>query len=79
MSNVLAERLSEKAVIGTDGTEIGSLYNITMDIDTGRLEDLLVTPEENADDLGFEFDDSGRYRVPVHHVQSVRDHIVVQR
>ena len=31
MAEILAENLSGKAVMGSDGTELGMLYNITMD------------------------------------------------
>ena len=36
MSDILAENLSGKSVMGSDGTELGLLYNITMDLKSGR-------------------------------------------
>ena len=76
MAQILAENLSEKNVVGSDGTEIGRLYNVTMTHTSGSLRNLLVEPAEgvNAD---FEVDDRGRYRIPVSRVQAVKDHIVV--
>ncbi|AUX08651.1 PRC-barrel domain protein [Halalkaliarchaeum desulfuricum] len=81
MADILAENLSGKAVMGTDGTELGDLYNITMDLKSGRLEHLLVSPHEQLDvrQVSFDTDDRGRLRVPVSTVQAVKDYIVVQR
>jgi sporulation protein YlmC with PRC-barrel domain len=80
MADILAENLSGKAVMGSDGTELGMLYNITMDLKTGKLEDLLVEPDpEAAVNVDFPTDAEGHYRVPVDRVQAVKDYIVVQR
>jgi sporulation protein YlmC with PRC-barrel domain len=79
MAEILAENLSGKSVTGSDGSEIGMLYNITMDLDTGRLENLLIEPKENARIGEFEQDTQGRLLVPVSHVQAVKDHMIVQR
>ena len=80
MADMLAESLSGKAVMGTDGTELGELYNVTMDLETGRLENLLVEPlEEGAVQLDFPTDESGRFQIPVARVQAVKDYIVVDR
>ncbi|WP_121820562.1 PRC-barrel domain-containing protein [Halostella salina] len=81
MSDVLAENLSGKAVMGSDGTELGMLYNITMDLRTGELDDILVDPTEETPtrSVDFDTDSGGRYRVPVSRVQAVKDYIVVQR
>ncbi|MDX1748212.1 MAG: PRC-barrel domain-containing protein, partial [Halobacteriales archaeon] len=45
MPEILAENLSGKAVMGSDGTELGMLYNITMNLKTGALGDLIVDTE----------------------------------
>ncbi|MWV64789.1 photosystem reaction center subunit H [Halorubrum sp. JWXQ-INN 858] len=81
MVDILAENLSGKAVMGADGTELGDLYNITMDLKSGQLYDLLVSPHEHLDPArsGFDVDDRGRIRVPVARVQAVKDYIVVAR
>ena len=80
MPDILAENLSGKAVMGSDGTELGMLYNITMDLKTGTLSDLIVAPEEETTfDAEFNIDESGRYRIPVNRVQAVKDYIVVER
>jgi len=81
MADILAENLSGKAVIGADGTELGDLYNITMELKTGQLNHLLVTPRERLDSsrVSFDTDDQGRIQVPVGAVQAVKDYIVVDR
>lgn len=79
MAEILAENLSGKAVMGTDGAELGMLYNITMNLETGRLEDLVVTPEEGYDPTEFGADAEGRPLIPVQRVQAVKDHMIVER
>jgi sporulation protein YlmC with PRC-barrel domain len=79
MADILAENLSGKAVMGSDGSELGMLYNITMDVKNGKLENLLVEPTEESVAADFPADENGRYRVPVGRVQAVKDYIVVQR
>ncbi|MFB6267850.1 MAG: PRC-barrel domain-containing protein [Halodesulfurarchaeum sp.] len=80
MADILAENLSGKSVMGADGTELGRLYNITMDLKTGRLEDLLVEPLEDAEvTVDFPEDEDGHFRIPVSRVRAVKDYIVVER
>ncbi len=80
MVEILAENLSGKAVMGTDGAELGMLYNITMDLDTGRLEHLLIDPNEDRGvETDFETDPAGRLLVPVGRVQAVKDHMIIER
>lgn len=81
MVDILAENLSGKAVMSSDGTELGDLYNITMDLDSGELNYLLVSPHEQLrpERVDFEVDDMGRLLVPVRNVQAVKDYIVVAR
>ncbi|WP_049926661.1 PRC-barrel domain-containing protein [Halopiger goleimassiliensis] len=81
MSEILAENLSGKSVMGSDGTELGLLYNITMDVKSGKLHDLIVDPDEEVPThkIDFDVDEDGRFRVPVNRVQAVKDYIVVKR
>jgi sporulation protein YlmC with PRC-barrel domain len=78
MAEILAENLSGKAVMGSDGTELGMLYNITMDSNSGRLHNLVVEPDEMLRDSDFPVDDAGRLLIPVTDVQAVKDHMIVQ-
>lgn len=80
MPDVLARNLIDKAVIGSDGTELGTLSTVTMDSETGRLGDLVITPRsETVEQVDLERDDEGRYTIPIGSVQAVKDHIVVGR
>ncbi|WP_225335137.1 PRC-barrel domain-containing protein [Halomicrobium urmianum] len=79
MAEILAENLSGKDVMGTDGAELGSLYNITMDLDTGRLQHLVIDPIEALGETRFERDETGRLLVPVDRVQAVKDHMIIDR
>ena len=81
MPEILAENLSGKAVMGDDGTELGMLYNITVDLGSGRLRNLLVEPNEETPIRAIDFpsNEEGRFQVPVGRVQAVKDYIVVQR
>jgi sporulation protein YlmC with PRC-barrel domain len=78
MAEILAENLSGKDVMGSDGAEIGSLYNITMDLDSGTLHDLVIEPSESYRGE-FDRDDQGRVLVPVSRVQAVKDHMIVDQ
>ncbi|RQH00313.1 PRC-barrel domain-containing protein [Natrarchaeobius oligotrophus] len=81
MSDILAENLSGKSVMGSDGTELGLLYNITMDLKSGSLHNLIVEPDEElpSNSVDFDVNDAGRFLVPVSRVQAVKDYIVVKR
>ena len=79
MPEILAENLSGKDVMGTDGAELGSLYNITMDLKSGTLHDLVIDPNESIGETSFEYDETGRLLVPVNRVQAVKDHMIIQR
>ena len=79
MVEILAENLSGKDVTGSDGAEIGMLYNITMNLDTGRLDNLVIDPNEDRRETDFEHDEAGRIRVPVGRVQAVKDQMIVER
>ncbi|WP_435333902.1 PRC-barrel domain-containing protein [Haloarchaeobius sp. TZWWS8] len=81
MADILAENLSGKSVMGSDGTELGMLYNITMDLKSGELFDLVVEPNEETPvrTIDYDQDENDRFRVPVDRVQAVKDYIVVKR
>jgi len=79
MPDILAENLSDKEVMGSDGAQLGTLYNITMDLKTGTLRSLVLDPSQGTRDLDFERDEAGNYRIPVDRVQAVKDTIVVDR
>ncbi|PSQ14930.1 hypothetical protein BRD02_07765 [Halobacteriales archaeon QS_8_69_73] len=63
MPDILAENLSDKEVMGSDGASLGTLYNITMDLKTGTLRNLVVDPATATVDPDFPRDDHGHYLV----------------
>jgi sporulation protein YlmC with PRC-barrel domain len=78
MPEILAENLSDKTVVGSDGANLGTLYNVTVNLKTGSLRDLVVDANE-ATNADFERNDHGNYLIPVGRVQAVKDNIVVSR
>jgi sporulation protein YlmC with PRC-barrel domain len=84
MPDELAENLSGKEVMTSNGTYIGVLHNIEMNVKNGSITDLLVSPYEdvNPDQVGFETseeDSEETFNVPVSRVRNVDDAIVVQQ
>lgn len=81
MTGVLAKNLSGMEVMGADGVEIGELYNVTMDLRTGQLFDIIIEPNDgiNPVALDLDTDDQGRVHIPVEQVQAVKDYIVIKQ
>ncbi|PCR89594.1 PRC-barrel domain-containing protein [Natrinema ejinorense] len=78
MTTVLASTLSETPVMGADGTEIGTVHNVTMNVETGALRHVLVTP--TADTVGgFDRNDDGKIVVPAHCLSDIDDYLIVDR
>ena len=78
MSNVLAMNLTAMKVMGDDGTELGDLHNITCDIKTGKLGDLVIEPSEKGAEI-YETDEKGYINIPTRRLTAVKDYIVVKR
>lgn len=78
MAKVFAKNLSNKQVMATDGTEIGVLYNVVMDIETSRLVNLVVKPDMALDASKYQYD--GQYiTIPFGSVRAIKDYIVVDK
>ncbi|WP_406660111.1 PRC-barrel domain-containing protein [Methanolobus sp. ZRKC3] len=78
MANVFAKNLSSKQVMATDGTEIGILFNIVMDVKTGNLINLIVKPDMSLDTSRYQAD--GQYiMLPFESVRAIKDYIVVDK
>ncbi len=71
-----ARSLAKKTVVLTDGTVVGTLYNITVDFKTGSIVNLLVKPQNEIPEFRKE---EGLYFIPFECVRSLRDYIVVDR
>ncbi len=71
-----ARSLARKSVVLTDGTVVGTLYNITVDFKTGSIVNLLVRPQNEVPDFKKE---EGLYIIPFECVRALKDYIVVDR
>ncbi|MGQ4556754.1 PRC-barrel domain-containing protein [Halobellus sp. GM3] len=84
MPDELAENLSGKEVMTSKGTYIGVLHNIDMNVKTGTISDLFVSPYEDIDPDQLPFatsDEDGEetLNIPVSRVRNVDDAIVVKQ
>jgi len=78
VTKLFAKNLPNKKVMTTDGGEIGTLANITMDLRTGSLLELLIKPDLALDTEQYETD--GKYiLLPFHAVRAIKDYIVVDQ
>lgn len=80
---VLAKNLSDKTVVDSQGAVVGELHNVTLNFTTGKLENLLVTPEGSPSEQQrhrskYNTTDEGWYMISTDTVTAVRDHIVVE-
>lgn len=71
-----ARSLARKSVVLTDGTVVGTLYNITVDFKTGSIVNLLVKPQNEVPEFRKE---EGLYIIPFECVRSLKDFVVVDR
>lgn len=78
MSKVLGMNLTDMEVMGDDGTELGELHNLTCDLETGNLGDLVVEPTEKARER-YEVRDDGYVHIPTRRLSAVKDYVVVKR
>lgn len=78
MSEILARRLTEKPIVGIDGTDFGTLATVTMDPESGVLRDLVVDRPSRAASGTTDRSEDGRLRIPVSRIETVNDRIVVR-
>ncbi len=73
---VFAKSLARKTVLLSDGTVVGTVYNVTVDLKTGTLIDLLVKPQNDVSELRKQ---DGLYIIPFDSVKSISDYVVIDR
>ena len=76
MPEVLASALNDKPVLSTDGREVGTVYNLTIDQRTGKLDTLLVDPNGNGFEE-FERTDDGYLRIPAAMINGLSDQLMI--
>jgi sporulation protein YlmC with PRC-barrel domain len=77
MRPALASELSDHPVVGTDGTELGTLHDLTADLASGELSAFLIEPADPALREEFETTAAGRLRVPAVEVVALDDQLVI--
>ena len=79
MSKVFARNLLfNKQVMATDGTEIGTLSNVVVEIKGGNIIDLMITPNPNFDASRYRKVDS-YILMPFDSVSAIKDYIIVDK
>jgi len=79
MSKVFARNLLfNKQVMATDGTEIGTLSNVIVEIKGGNIIDLMITPNPNFDASRYRKADS-YILMPFDSVSAIKDYIIVDK
>jgi len=78
MGKVLAMNLTDMRVMGDDGTEIGELKNITCDLETGNLGDLIIDPTQKASEM-YDTHNDGYVHIPTRRLTAVKDYIVIKQ
>ena len=73
---ITARSLARKTVTLSDGTIVGQLYNITVDLKSGTLLNLLVKPVREIPGLKME---DGLYVIPFESVKAISDYIVIDK
>lgn len=73
---IFAKKLAKKVVMSLDGTVIGSVQNLTIDLKTGSLINLVVKPENKYLKLDMQ---GGYYIISFDDIKSIGDYVVVDR
>ncbi|NKE34979.1 photosystem reaction center protein H [Natronococcus sp. JC468] len=76
MTTCLARQLQGKPIVGIDGTDYGTLDNITMGVESGRISELVIRPEDRPP-ARIETDSDGRFRLPLDRIENIDDRIVI--
>jgi|Deesub1362B_J571_1020462.scaffolds.fasta_scaffold00127_26 sporulation protein YlmC with PRC-barrel domain len=77
MERAYLKKIINKKVMGNDGSEIGVLKNVTADLGTGDLIELVVHINEGSSG-SKRFKSEGSYLyIPLSALRSIRDYIVV--
>ena len=76
MATRLARQLQGKTIVSIDGTDFGTLENITMGAEPGTIEELVVEPEDHIPGR-IELDADGRFRLPLERIENIDDRIVI--
>jgi sporulation protein YlmC with PRC-barrel domain len=76
MQKISALKLSNKRVVDSEGSEMGTLLNIVAEAGTGMLKELVVKPADELDTSRFRKEDEYIF-IPFEAVKAIKDVIVV--
>lgn len=76
MAKRFVKNLSNKKVMGIDGSNVGTMHNVVADLHTGALIDLVIKPDMAFDTGGFRTADDFML-VSFEAVRAMKDYIVV--
>ena len=78
MSKEFARNLFNKQVMATDGTEIGVLSNIVVEIRGGNIIDMMVIPNPNFETTRYRKEDNF-ILIPFDSVSAIKDYIIIDK
>jgi sporulation protein YlmC with PRC-barrel domain len=76
MGKVFSGSIVGKEIVNIDGAVLGELENVIFEVQTGKLEDLVVKPDSGLNRMKYRED--GKFvLIPFSSVVAVKDYIVV--
>jgi sporulation protein YlmC with PRC-barrel domain len=78
MAKILAKNLTNKRVMLTDGSELGSANNVVMETHTGALIYLVVKPNSMVDTSKYKTHDNFLL-IPFEAVRAAKDYAIVDK
>jgi len=76
MGSVFTSSIRGYEVMTAEGTELGTVQNVTMDPRTGELQHLRLT-EHNGGGGGYERVEDGQLLIPADRVEAIQDYVLV--
>jgi sporulation protein YlmC with PRC-barrel domain len=76
VADVFAASLAGKEIVNTNGSVLGDLENVVIDLKTGELVDLVVKPDSEYQSHKFR-EDGKHVLIPFGAVVAIKDYIVI--
>ncbi|HNY33369.1 MAG TPA: PRC-barrel domain-containing protein [Methanothrix soehngenii] len=76
MGKVFSGSIAGKEVVNIDGAVLGVLENMTLDVKTGKLVDLVIKPDKELNKTKYR--EGGRFvLIPFTSVVAIKDYVVI--
>lgn len=76
MGKMFSGSIAGKEIVNIDGMVLGELADVTFDVKTGKLADMLVKPDKELNRIKYRED--GRFvLIPFASVVAIKDYIVI--